>query len=205
METELERAYIVHCSGSLVGTDSRDLLICKPSELEEALNQKAWDHHNEWYDPEDWGDDDDSDESECHSSASETEYTPETMERLDCHRSGGGSFLSESGVLEVWRALGYKTPVFDGSDLWAVKIYIRDLKIPICQAGVSWQEVDQWGKQLAACRDVLRVLDSLRHNFVPHLPPLLETQLKGAYTMAENEIKIIEANVQKVVARLKAL
>jgi hypothetical protein len=36
-------------------------------------------------------------------------------------------------------------------------------------------------------------------------PPLLQTQLSGALAMASNEAKCIEANVQKVVARLKAL
>ena len=202
---ETQRAYIVYCSGSTVGTDSHELLICRPSELGDCLNDAAWNHHNEWYSADDWGDDDDSGESECHSSASALEYTPATMDKLDCRRSGGGSFLEEHGVLEAWQALGYEKPPFEGSEWWSVRGYIKDFKIPICQVGVSWQEVEQWGKQRAACQDVLRVLDSLRQSIVPHLPPLLDTQLKGAYAMAENEIKIIEANVQKVIARLKAL
>lgn len=104
---EMQRAYIVYCSGSTVGTDSHELLICRPSELEDCLNDAAWNHHNEWYSADDWGDDDDSGESECHSSASAIEYTPATMDKLDCRRAGGGSFLSEQGVLEAWQALGY--------------------------------------------------------------------------------------------------
>lgn len=202
---EMQRAYIVYCSGSTVGTDSHDLLICRPSELEECLNEAAWAHHNEWYDSDDWGDDDDSGESECHSESSAAEYTPATMDRLDSRRSGGGSFLSEHGVLAAWRALGYHRPPFTGSDVREVKQYIKLWDLPICQAGASWQEVEQWGKQRAACQDVIRVLDSLRQNLVPHLPPLLDTQLKGAYTMSVNDIKLIDANVQKVIARLKAL
>jgi hypothetical protein len=200
---EMQRAYFVRLSGMGCGTDSCDLLICLPSDLDECLKDLEWAHHEQWYEPDD--DDEGIEPDECQAEASAIEYTPATMERLDCKRSGGGSFLSESGVLEVWQALGYGKPKFEGSNIWDTKIYVKDLNIPICQAGVSWQELGQWGKQQAACQDVIRVLDSMRHNLVPHLPPVLDTQLKGAYAMAENELKLIEANVQKVIARLKNL
>lgn len=203
--TEQNKAYIVHCSGSLVGTDSHDLLICKPSELDEALNDAAWAHHSEWYDADDWGDDDDSGESECHSSADAKEYTPENMGEWDCHRSGGGSFLSEGDVLEVWQALGYSRPTFDGGRLHEAMTYIKLWNLPICQAGVSWQMLENWQRQAIACQDVVRALDGIRRRCDPHLPACLDAQLKGAYAMAENEEKCIEANVQKVIARLKAL
>lgn len=201
---EMQRAYIVHCSGSLVGTDSHDLLICRPSELEECLNDAAWNHHNEWYDSDDWGDDDGI-EPECHSGAHAREYTPATMEDLDCKRSGGGSFLSEHGVLEVWQALGYSRPAFKGDSAFDAWKYIMHFNIPVCQAGASWQMLENWQRQIAACKDVLRALNSVRLDMAKDRPTILEAQLKGVYTMAENEAKCIEANVQKVIARLKAL
>ena len=202
MGQELERVYIVHCSGEYCGTDSHDVLICKPSDLYEALNEMAWAHHEQWAERDE---DEDEEEPECRSSAYETEYTPETSDNLDGHRSGGGSFMDDHGVIEAWRALGYGLPKFDGDNAYECRNFIKRWSIPICQAGASWQELENWQRQIIACRDVIRALDSLNHQCVPHLSPLLDTQLKGAYAMAENEQKIIEANVQKVVARLKAL
>lgn len=56
-----------------------------------------------------------------------------------------------------------------------------------------------------ACKDVIRVLGLLNPHSIQHLPPLLMTQCGGAVVMAENELKLFDANVQKVIARLTAL
>lgn len=200
---EPDRAYAVTCDGMGCGTGYVDVIICKPSELDDYLNEMAWAHHEQWYVEDE--EDDDGCEPECQAGASAVEYTPENMDKWDSRKSGGGSFLEESGVLAVWQALGYGRAKFEGSDLLDCSTYIKQWNIPICQAGVSWQEVGQWGKQRAACQDVIRVLGPLAIRSAQNMPPLLDTQLKGALTMAENELKLIEANVQKVVARLKAL
>lgn len=203
METELERVYIVHCSGEYVGTDSHDILICRPSDLDGALSEMAWEHHNQWSDRFEDEEDDDGIEPECRSSAHETEYTPESMDRLDCYRTGGGSFLSESGVRETWAALGYARIPFEGRHtFYEVWQYIKLWNIPVCQAGVSWQEIENWQRQDKACCDVIRVIDGMKAD---NLPPLIATQLQGARAMAENEINLFNANLQKVIARLKAL
>lgn len=108
---ELERVYIVHIEGQYCGTDSNDILVCRPSDLDENLNVMAWEHHEQWFEPDEG---DDGCEPECQAGASATEYTPETYKRLDCKRSGGGSFLDIAGVKEVWQALGYASPKFEG-------------------------------------------------------------------------------------------
>ena len=194
---ELDRAYAVTCEGDTVGTTSVDVIICKPSELEEWLNEMAWAHHEQWCDEDG--------EPECQSSAYAEEYTPENTDKWDSRKSGGGSFLDESRVLSVWQALGYGRVEFDGLGLGSCLEYIKRWDIPICQAGVSWQELENWHRQMAACKDVIRVLGPLAIRSAQNMPPLLDTQLKGAYTMAENELKLFDANVQKVIARLKAL
>lgn len=198
---ELDRVYAVTCEGDRVGTTSVDVIICEPSELDDYLNGMAWAHHEEWFEP----DEDDDGEPECQSSAYAEEYTPENMDKWDSRKSGGGSFLDESGVLAVWQALGYGRAKFEGSDLRDCLAYVKQWNIPICQAGVSWQELESWHRQMAACKDVIRVLGPLAIRSAQNMPPLLNTQLKGALTMAENELKLFDANVQKVVARLKAL
>ncbi|AZV01823.1 hypothetical protein [Aeromonas phage Akh-2] len=200
MTQELERVYIVHCSGEYCGTDSHDVLICKPSELDEALNEMAWAHHEQWAERDE---DEEDEEPECRSSAYETEYTPETSDNLDGHRSGGGSFMDDHGVIEAWRALGYGLPKFDGDNAYECRNFIKRWSIPICQAGASWQELENWQRQIMACQDVIRAVNGIKS--LTACPPLLQTQVAGTLAMAENEQKIIEANVQKVVARLKAL
>ena len=199
---ELDRAYAVTCEGDTVGTTSVDVIICKPSELDEWLNEMAWAHHEQWYDEDE---EDDGCEPECQAGASAVEYTPENMDKWDSRKSGGGSFLDESRVLSVWQALGYGRAKFEGSGLRECLAYIKQWNIPICQAGVSWQELENWHRQMAACKDVIRVLGPLSIRSAQNMPPLLDTQLKGAYTMAENELKLFDANVQKVIARLTAL
>ena len=101
--------------------------------------------------------------------------------------------------------LDYGRAKFDGYSAFDAWEYIKRWDIPICQAGASWQEVDKWRGQIVACQDVIRVIGLIGPHTAPRLPPLVLTQLSGALVMAENEIKIIEANVQKVIARLTAL
>lgn len=62
------------------------------------------------------------------------------------------------------------------------------------------QMLENWRRQILACQDVERAILGLSR--VESCPPLLQTQLSGALTMAT---KILNANVQKVIARLKAL
>lgn len=100
---------------------------------------------------------------------------------------------------------GYTRPKFEGDSAFDAWEYIKRWDIPVCQAGVSWQSLENWGRCLRACQDALRVLGPLNIRSSQHMPPLLATQCAGAVVMAENELKLIEANVQKVVARLKAL
>lgn len=197
---ELERAYIVHLDGMGCGTDSNDILICRPSELDANLDVMAWEHHEQWFEADE---DDDGCEPECQAGASATEYTPENFERLDSKRCGGGSFLDDKGVKEVWQALGYTRPKFEGDSAFDAWEYIKRWDIPVCQAGASWQELENWRRQVMACQDVERAILGLSR--AECCPPLLQTQLSGALAMASNEIKILDANVQKVVARLKAL
>lgn len=99
--------------------------------------------------------------------------------------------------------LGYSRPKFEGDSAFDAWEYIKRWDIPVCQAGASWQMLENWRRQILACQDVERAILGLSR--VESCPPLLQTQLSGALAMAENEIKIIEANVQKVIARLKAL
>lgn len=205
---ELERAYIVHLDGMGCGTDSYDLLICRPSELEENLNVMAWEHHEQWF--EGWGNLEEGEEyvEECQAGASATEYTPENYRDLDGDRSGGGSFLDDKGVIEVWQALGYARPKFEGDSAFDAWEYIKRWDIPVCQAGASWQMVENWMRQIRACEDVIRVLGGLSKPTVEALEGglcLLNSQLLGAVNMAVNERNILVANLQKVVARLKAL
>lgn len=201
---ELERAYVVRLGGMGMGTDSHDLVICRPSELDDILDTMAWEHHEQWYNSDE-SDQDDIEDPECEAEATPTEYTPENHDKWDGKRSGGGSFMDDGLVVETWQALGYTRTPFEGSTASDCWLYIKRWNLPVCQAFVSWQMLEGWQRQIVACQDVIRALDGIRHQNVPHLPPLLDTQLKGAYAMAENEIKCIEANVQKVVARLKAL
>ena len=202
---ELERAYIVHLDGMGCGTDSNDILICRPSELDANLDVMAWEHHDQWGEPDE---DDDGCDPECQSSASATEYTPENYRDLDGDRSGGGSFLDDKGVKEVWKALGYTRPKFEGDSAFDAWEYIKRWNIPVCQAGASWQMVENWMRQIRACEDVIRVLGGLSKPTVDALEGglcLLNSQLLGAANMATNERNILVANLQKVVARLKAL
>ncbi len=200
-QVELERAYVVHLDGMGCGTDAYDILICRPSELDANLDVMAWEHHDQWFEPDE--DDDDGCEPECQAGASAVEYTPENMERWDGKRCGGGSFTDEKGVKEVWQALGYGRPKFQGDSAFDAWEYIKRWDIPVCQAGASWQMLENWRRQILACQDVERAILGLSR--VESCPPLLQTQLSGALAMASNEAKCIEANVQKVVARLKAL
>lgn len=202
MGQELERAYIVHLDGMGCGTNSYDVVVCRPSELDDILDTMAWEHHDQWFD-HDEEDDQDGIEPECQAGASAHEYTPENFEKWDGKRSGGGSFLDDHGVIEAWRALGYGAPKFDGDNAYECRTYIKRWSIPICQAGASWQELENWQRQIMACQDVIRAVKGIKS--LTACPPLLQTQVAGALAMAENEQKIIEANVQKVVARLKAL
>lgn len=96
METELERVYIVHLSGMGCGTNSYDVVVCLPSDLNDILNAMAWEHHEQWYNPDE-SDQDDIEDPECEAEASSHEYTPENFEKWDRKRSGGGSFLDERG------------------------------------------------------------------------------------------------------------
>jgi hypothetical protein len=165
----------------------------------------AWEHHEQWFEADE---DDDGCEPECQAVASATEYTPENFERLDGKRSGGGSFLDDKGVIEVWKALGYARPKFEGDSAFDAWEYIKRWDIPVCQAGASWQMVENWMRQIRACEDVIRVLGCLSESTVTALEGglcLLNSQLLGAANMATNERNILVANLQKVVARLKAL
>lgn len=200
-QVELERAYVVHLDGMGCGTDAYDILICRPSELDPILDTMAWEHHDQWFEHDE--DDDGECEIECQAGASAVEYTPENMEHWDGKRCGGGSFLDDKGVIEVWQALGYGRPKFDGDSAFDAWEYIKRWDIPVCQAGASWQMLENWRRQILACQDVERAILGLSR--VESCPPLLQTQLSGALAMASNEAKCIEANVQKVVARLKAL
>ena len=201
-QVELERAYVVALEVMGCGTNAYDLVICRPSELDPILDTMAWEHHDQWFEPDE---DDEGCEPECQAGAVAHEYTPENMERWDGKRSGGGSFTDERGVKEVWQALGYGRPKFDGDSAFDAWEYIKRWDIPICQAGVSWQELDKWRGGVMACKDVIRVIGPLALRSAQNMPTLLATQCNGALAMAENELKLFEANVQKVVARLKAL
>lgn len=101
---------------------------------------------------------------------------------------------------EVWQALGYARPKFEGDSAFEAWEYIKRWDITVCQAGASWQMLENWRRQILACQDVERAILGLSR--VESCPPLLQTQLSGALTMAT---KILNANVQKVIARLKAL
>ncbi|WBF79251.1 hypothetical protein IACHDJAJ_00012 [Aeromonas phage vB_AdhS_TS3] len=202
MEKELERVYIAHLSGMGCGTDSYDVVISRPSDLDGILDAMAWAHHEQWYEPDE-SDQDDIEDPECEAEAMAYEYTPENFEKWDGKRCGGGSFLDDGGVIEAWQALGYGAPKFEGSNAYDCRAYIKRWSIPICQAGASWQELENWQRQIMACQDVIRAVTGIRS--LTACPPLLQTQVAGALAMAENEQKIIEANVQKVVARLQAL
>lgn len=56
METELERVYIVHLSGSY------DVVVCLPSDILNAM------HHEQWYNPDE-SDQDDIEDPECEAEA----------------------------------------------------------------------------------------------------------------------------------------
>lgn len=99
----------------------------------------------------------------------------------------------------------YGRPKFEGDSAFDAWEYIKRWDIPVCQAGASWQEVDKWRGQVVACQDVIRVIGLIGPHTSPRLPPLVLAQLYGALVMAENEIKLLDSNVQKVIARLKAL
>lgn len=201
-QVELERAYVVCMDGMGCGTNAHDILVCRPSELDDNLSTMAWEHHDQWFEPDE---DDDGCDPECQACAVAHEYTPENMERWDNKRCGGGSFTEDRGVIEVWKALGYSRPKFAGESAFDAWEYIKRWDIPVCQAGASWQEVDKWRGQIVACQDVIRVIGLIGPHTSPRLPPLVLTQLSGALVMAENEIKLLDSNVQKVIARLKAL
>lgn len=83
--------------------------------------------------------------------------------------------------------------------------YIKLWNIPVCQAGVSWQEVNNWDRQKLACRDVINVLGRLNYETIQKDFCLLNSQLLGAASMARNELEIIESNLKKVIARLNSL
>lgn len=97
------------------------------------------------------------------------------------------------------------TPKFEGYTYFEVAEYIRLWNIPICQTGVSWQEVENWQRQDLACQDVINVLGKLQRRTLDTLPPSIYAQCNGAVVMAENEISLFNANLQKVIARLKNL
>lgn len=192
----MEKIYLVKIEGVYFGADSSEILICEPENLTDFLFAMEWDHHNAWYEP-----DEDEDSDECTSSASAVEYTPDTYKDLDVYCCGEDSFLSNDDVLKAWKALGYGIPKLEKGD--SVPQYIKRWDIPFCQSGASWQTVANWDRQIAACKDVIKVLDCIQDR--SHLPPLLETQLKGASAMAENEIKLLSDKLEKVVERLKTL
>ena len=101
--------------------------------------------------------------------------------------------------------LDYGRPKFEGDSAFDAWEYIKRWDIPICQAGASWQELENWHRQMAACKDVIRVLGLLNPHSARNMPPLLVTQCGGAVVMAENELKLFDVKVQKVIARLTAL
>ena len=196
----MEKVYIIKLSGMGAGTNTYEYVICPPDVLDDCLNDFAWEHHHQWFEPEE--EDDEYSDYECLADAYATEYTPENQEYFDNRRCGGGSFLDEREVREVWVALGY-TLKFEGSTLWEAKDFIDRKGLTAAETGVTNFELISWSKQASACRNVVRVIEDL-YGF-DDCPPLLQTQLTGAKAMAENELIRIEGNTLDLIDRLKSL
>lgn len=98
----MEKVYIVYLTGMGCGTDSSDWIICEPEQLEGVLTEMEWEHHDQWAEPNE------DDDQECEAEAYAEEYTPENYRGLDLDCCGGGSFLEEAAVREVWEAHGWE-------------------------------------------------------------------------------------------------